>query len=105
MRTSLIAFLALTLLVCTGCQQMCCARDNVVSGAESVACGAKSVASSVENTWNCAKRTVCTEVEERSKPSDCDAPCEVNEVYANYCGGDSGIGRTGTGAFAIPATP
>ncbi len=105
MRTSLIAFLAVTLLVCTGCQQVCCVRDNVASGAKSVASGARSVASSVENTWNCAKKTVCSEVDDLSKPRDCNEICEQTEVYANYCGGDNAIGRTGTGAFAIPATP
>ena len=46
MRPSFIAFLLLTLLVCTGCQQMCCMRDNVSDGAQCVAAGAKSGASS-----------------------------------------------------------
>ncbi len=102
MRTSLIAFLALALLVCTGCQQVCCVRDNVASGA-------RSVAGSVESSWNCAKRTVCSGVDrldsELDSIPDCGAPCEQTEVYANHCGGDNAIGRTGTGAFAIPPTP
>jgi hypothetical protein len=56
--------------------------------------GCRAAQSAGSSVWARMSGACCPE------PVECGPPGGTSEVYPNPCGGDTGIGRQGTGAFA-----
>ena len=107
MRLVVALALVLSLTVLAGCAQTRCATQGVCNAGNNVGRAVSNAGRSVGRTASNAWQSVSCTVE---RATDCSCQPEPETVitcpvYADGCGGDMGVGRTGTGAFRIPAGP